>query len=187
MAGADAVVGVRVERADYDWAEDLVEFNLVGTAVRVTDPPPGRLPLAITNLSGQDFWKLFRSGYWPLGVVAASTVFYVIASWRTQMANNSWWGSSANQELTDFTQGIYTARHIAMSHAYRQASAQGAAGIVGTEIEDEAEEYEVDLGNDRTRTDMIFTFHVMGTAVADPGHHAVIPPAYTVVNLGSSS
>jgi uncharacterized protein YbjQ (UPF0145 family) len=186
MAGADAVVGVRVERTQYDWARDLIEFNLVGTAVRVPGAPRNGGPIAITNLSGQDFWKLLKSGYWPLGVVAASTVFYVVASWRTQMANNSWWGSGwANQELTDFTQGLYTARHIAMSHVHQQASAQRAGGVVGTMIEEEADEYEVDLGNDNERTDMIFTFHVIGTAITELAERSAPPPTHQVVDLRS--
>lgn len=184
LAGADAVVGVRIDRGRYDWAGDLIEFNAVGTAVRVPNAPRDGRPIAMTNLSGQDFWKLFKSGYWPLGVVASSTVFYVMASWRTQMANNSWWGGRANQELSDFTQGLYIARHIVMTRIQQQARG-GAAGVVGTELEEEAEEYEVDLGNDNTRTDMIFTFHAMGTAIAEAAEHAAPPPMYQAVNLRS--
>ena len=32
-AGADAVVGVRVKRGNYDWATNLIEFVAIGTAV----------------------------------------------------------------------------------------------------------------------------------------------------------
>jgi uncharacterized protein YbjQ (UPF0145 family) len=177
-AGADAVVGVRIERGTYDWAADLIEFNAVGTAIKV-DGAQTSGPPSLTNLSGQDFWKLYSSGYWPVGVVAASTVFYVVASWQTQMANS--WFTWANQELQDFTQGLYVARGIAMGLVGRQAGAMGANGVVGMEIEQEEEEYEVDLGNDQERTDMIFTFHAIGTAIQEV--QPQLPAIYGAVNL----
>ena len=182
--GAHAVIGVHVTRADYEFAGDLIEFNTVGTAVRLRDEPAPR-GLALTNLSGQDFWKLHQSGYWPAGVVGASTVYYVVATWMQQMSTSWWGGGYANQELQDFTQGLYTARHIAMNALHRQAAQLGAHGIVGMEIEQEEEEYEVDLGNDRERTDMIFTFHAMGTAIAAASEQPKVPPVYALLNLKS--
>ncbi|MBV9281798.1 MAG: heavy metal-binding domain-containing protein [Chloroflexi bacterium] len=179
--GAHAVVGVHVTRAAYDWAEDLIEFNTVGTAVRLPGGSPSGRP-GLTNLSGQDFWKLHQAGYWPLGVVAASTVFYVVASWQTQRAN-SWWGSRQNQELGDFTQGLYVARHLAMRHVRSQAEDLQAKGIVGMEIEQAEREYEVNLGNDQERTDMIFTFHAIGTAITELSGGSRNPPMRPVVNL----
>jgi uncharacterized protein YbjQ (UPF0145 family) len=185
LVGADAVIGVHVDRGEYDWAEDLIEFSTVGTAVRLPNGPRTERP-GLTNLSGQDFWKLFRSGYWPVGVVAASTVFYVVASWATQMANNSWWGSWANQELQDFTQGLYAARHITMSNIHAQPVARQSEGIVGMRIEQESEEHEVEVGNDNTRTDMIFTFHAMGTAIGELANHPPAPATHAVINLRDS-
>lgn len=179
--GADAVIGVHVTQAEYDWGTDLIEFNSVGTAVRIKDAQPAKHP-ALTNLSGQDFWKLAASGYWPLGVVAASTVFYVVAGWQNQMAN-SYWGRWANQELQDFTRGLYQARHTAMGHVWSQAQRLGAAGVVGTEIEQSEDEYEVELGNDQKRTDMIFTFHAMGTAIGEAQREGQRPPIYAGVEL----
>jgi uncharacterized protein YbjQ (UPF0145 family) len=182
LAGADAVVGVHVTRAEYDWGSDLIEFNTVGTAVRINDGSPTKHP-SLTNLSGQDFWKLYRAGYWPLGVVAASTVYYVVASWQTMMANNSFWGGMANQELRDFTAGLYSARHIAMRQVQGQARQLGGEGIVGMEIEQEEDEYEVERGENNKRTDMIFTFHAIGTAIAEMSTGARPAPTYSVLNL----
>lgn len=180
--GADAVIGVHVTRGRYDWAADLIEFNTVGTAVRVEDAPRSSRP-ALTNLSGQDFWKLFRSGYWPVGVVAGSTVYYVVAGWQSQMANNSLWGSWANMELTDFTRGLYHARSIAIGQLRDQALQLGGTGVVGMQIEQSEEEYEVRLPNDRERTDMIFTFHAIGTALAHNPGHVAIPPIEQTLDL----
>jgi uncharacterized protein YbjQ (UPF0145 family) len=180
--GADAVIGVHVKRANYDWAGDLIEFNTVGTAVKLNDQPPAEHP-GLTNLSGQDFWKLYSSGYWPLGVVAGSTVFYVVAGWQTQMANNSFWARYANQELTDFSHGLQRARHLAMGRIHQQSNHLGAHGVVGVEIEQDQEEHEVDLGNDQERTDMIFTFHAIGTAISAVRDMAKIPPIHAALNL----
>jgi uncharacterized protein YbjQ (UPF0145 family) len=179
--GGDAVIGVHVTRANYEWGGDLIEFNAVGTAVRLDNAPAAKRP-ALTNLSGQDFWKLYQAGQWPAGVVAASTVYYVIGGWQTQMAT-SMWGSWANQELQDFTRGLYTARHLAMGRIHQQAQELGGEGVVGMQLEQSEEEREVDLGNDQERTDMIFTFHVIGTAIRQMGEEAKVPPVYAVLNL----
>jgi len=179
--GADAVVGVHVERASYDWGEDLIEFNTVGTAVRLQGAPGKQKP-ALTNLSGQDFWKLHRSGYWPRGVVAGSTVFYVVAGWQSRMAT-SVWGRWANQELTDFTAGLYQARHTAMSHVHQQAYTLGGIGVVGMDLEQSEEEYEVELANDQKRTDLIVTFHVIGTVVDEMSEQGKGPSIYAALEL----
>lgn len=178
LVGAHAVIGVHVTRASYEWASDMIEFNTVGTAVRLKDAPPLEQP-GLTNLTGQDFWKLYRSGYWPLGVVAGTTVFYVMAGWRTQWAQGSW----MNQELQDFSAGVYHARHLAMSHVYEQGRELRCAGIVGMEIEQDEEEREVETSNDTERTDMIFTFHAMGTAITELQGARTAPPIYATINL----
>ena len=164
LAGADAVVGVHLDQTEYDWGQGLVSFNSVGTAVRLKDAAAAEHP-SLTNISGQDFWKLLQGGFWPLGIVAASTVYYIVAGWQTQQATSFWSGGWANQELADFTQGFYDARHRAMNAVRDQARAAGAAGIVGMTIEQQEREHEVDLGNDRKRRDLIVTFHVVGTAI----------------------
>jgi uncharacterized protein YbjQ (UPF0145 family) len=168
-AGADVVVGVHIETREI--GEKHLEFVAFGTAARVDGAPEGQPP-ALTNLSGQDLWKLRSAGYWPLGVAAGSTVYHAVPTWG-QWAMSSW-GGWFNQELTDFTQGLYTARHLAMGRVSQEASKhRGAIGIVGVSIEQKEEEYEVDLGNDRERTDMIFTFHVIGTTIAEVEPRAV--------------
>jgi uncharacterized protein YbjQ (UPF0145 family) len=161
--GADAVVAVRIQTGYHDWAADAIEFVAVGTAVRL----PERLEKPVlTDLSGDDFWKLHRAGYRPLGVVGATTVYYVVASWRTQRAQGGW-SSWANQELSDFTQGVYDARELALSRVSAQAAERGASGVVGVTIDESARRREVDSGGTQ-RTDLVVTFHVLGTAIAEP-------------------
>jgi uncharacterized protein YbjQ (UPF0145 family) len=181
---AHAVIGVRINRARYEWASDLLEFSAMGTAVRVEGGPVVERPV-LSNLSGQEFWQLYRSGYWPVGVAAGSSVFYVVASWQTQMANNSFWGSFANMELQDFTHGLYTARHLAVGRVRSDAHTLGAHGVVGVTIDSSEQEHEVDLGNDQERTDMIFTFHALGTAIMPFQQKPQVPRVQQFVNLRS--
>jgi uncharacterized protein YbjQ (UPF0145 family) len=91
-----------------------------------------------------------------------------------------------NQELTDFTQGLYAARHHAGSRMHSEAMRLGCAGVVGVTIEQDTEEYEVRLGNDQERTDMIVTFQTLGTAIIPlRGHSGAIHPVTQSLNLSS--
>ena len=162
--GADLVVGVHVKRAGYDWAADMIEFSAIGTAMKLEGNASGEAP-ALSNVSGQDFWKLYQSGYWPVGVVGGSSVYHAVPSWGTWRATNTFFGGMWNQELTDFTQGLYSARHHATTRMQTEATQRGATGVVGVLVDQKTEEYEVQLGNDQERTDMIVTFQTLGTAI----------------------
>ena len=70
-AGADAVVGVRIEQGSHDWSAGSVEFVAVGTAVRLPEAlrrPGGPV---LTDLDGQQFWQLCAAGIRPVGIAAA--------------------------------------------------------------------------------------------------------------------
>ena len=116
-AGGDTVVGVHLRRRHHDWAAGLIEFVVIGTAVRSerarleTDEP------ALSNLSGQDLSKLVRHGFRPVGLVAATTVAYVATGGQQQMRSTGLFSSWQNQEMPDFTRGIYDARALAMTRA----------------------------------------------------------------------
>jgi uncharacterized protein YbjQ (UPF0145 family) len=164
LVGADAVVGVHLTKGAHDWAAGSIEYVAVGTAVRLDGAEPGGRP-ALTDLSGQDTWKLWQAGFRPLGVVGASTVHYIVPGWSTQQVSSSW-GSWANQELRDFTQGVYAARETALARMTTEARTHGAAGVVGVAIEHAVEEREIESGGSR-RTDLVVTFHVLGTAIGE--------------------
>jgi len=166
LVGADAVVGVRLTKGQHDWAAGAIEYIAVGTAVRIDGAGPGGRPV-LTDLSGQDMWKLWKAGYRPLGVVGASTVHYVVPGWSTRQATG-YWSSWANQELRDFTSGVYDARETAIGRMTAEARERGAAGVVGVAIEHDVEEREIESGGSR-RTDLMVTFHVLGTAIGDRG------------------
>ena len=169
LAGADAVVAVRIKWGAHDFAPNTVEMVAVGTAVRNasserTDPP------VLTDLSGQDLWNLLQAGYRPSGVVGATTIFYVVPQWSTQRLTTSWFSGRSNQELPDFTQAIYTARETAFGRLSGEAQMLGAQGVVGVSIDQSVGHREVDMGNNNKRIDLIVTLHVLGTAIIEgPG------------------
>jgi uncharacterized protein YbjQ (UPF0145 family) len=180
-AGADAVVGVRLSRASFEWSQGLIEFASFGTAVRSERYELDATPV-LSNLSGQDFAKLFANGWWPVGLVAATTVVYVVAGWQTQNAQQGWLARWQNQELVDYTQGMYEARALAMRRAQQQAHLVGAHGLVGVQIEQHQHEHEVDQNG--KRTDLIVELHVLGTAVVELRPDGAPPDTYIAVDIG---
>ena len=172
---AHAVVAVRIHRERRDFAGDAVELTAIGTAVRVPGGDARRAPV-LTNLSGQDHYLLVRAGWRPLGIVAATSVFYVQASWRTQRLTTGWrqW---RNAELHDFTRGVYEAREHALERVTEQAVDLRAAGVVGVAIEQHHETRHIDdSGRGGSREDLIVTFHVTGTAIAQGGGDLAVRP-----------
>ena len=175
LAGADAVVAVRLNAGGHDWLDaDTVEFTAVGTAVRL--PAELRTPEpVISDLSGQEFWQLAGAGLRPAGVVGITTVVYVASSYRqNRVLGSGGWFSAPNQELREFTQGFYEARELALGHLNAQAARMGAHGIVGVRFTEQTQEREYER-NDRSQRDLIVTVHVLGTGITD-GHAALAPP-----------
>ncbi|MHB8469610.1 MAG: heavy metal-binding domain-containing protein [Gaiellaceae bacterium] len=166
LVGADAVVGVHLTVGRHDWAAGAIEYVAVGTAVRIDGAEHAERP-TVTDLSGQDYWKLWRAGHRPLGVVGASTVHYIVPGWGTQQAQSGVYASWANQELVDFTRGVYDARETALARMSAEAQQHGAAGVVGVSLTHQVERREA--GGGSGRSDLLVTFHVLGTAI---GEHA---------------
>lgn len=184
-AGADAVVGVRLEREAYDWAGGLIEFVVTGTAVvseRFDLGREGGGPL-LSNLSGQEFAKLFQHGFFPVGLVAGSTVCYVLTSWTQQTrARSGIFGSWQNQELPDFTRGLSEARTQALLRLSRTAHELGAHGVVGVRIEHHEHEREARRSG-ADFTDLLVTMHVLGTAIVELESRDEPPPVYIALPL----
>lgn len=182
LAGADAVVGVSVRRCDHDWAAGAIEYIVVGTAVRVPGARPDGEPV-ITDLSVQDFWKLTRAGAEPVGLVAASSVFFVVPSSGAQFSRML--TVASNQEYPEYTRGVYAARELALAHITTQAEMVGATGVVGVHIDQQIRAHELQsrFSNVSARG-LLITFHVLGTAVRD-GDGRDLPPPEPVVRQGA--
>lgn len=177
LLGATGVLGVRFTRKQNELDSDLLEFNAFGTAIREHErpaPPPSTREDAagvfLSDLSGDDFWKLRQAGFRPVGVAAGNCTYYQIPSWQTQAATGSagfFFGTTwQNQELEDYTQALYQARELGMGRLSHEARKLGGVGLVGVDMRVDAEPVEVETGNDRHRTDMMYHFNAMGTVIA---------------------
>ena len=95
----------------------------------------GRHAPVLTELSVADYAKLLSAGVEPLGVVAWSSVFFVGASYSTQMMSGiGGLGFTQNQELPEFTQGVYSARESVVARLTDQAAKLDASGVIGVRI-----------------------------------------------------
>src|SRR5947208_2496367 len=131
--GADGIVGVRLEIGRYDWGPNMAEFIAIGTAVRhregVLHRAPNGRPFQ-SDLSGQEFWTLLRTGHRPVGMVMGSCVYHVAHRGMLQSLRQM----GQNVELPNFTQALYDARELAMERMQAEAEAVEAEGIVGVQL-----------------------------------------------------
>jgi uncharacterized protein YbjQ (UPF0145 family) len=170
LLGAHGVIGVRLERQAYTWGENLIEFTARGTAVALPEMPVPEHPF-VCALSGQEFYALRRGGFFPVGFAFGTCTYYHVAS-----SSNQWMtqggifgvGSLQNIELTDYTQAIYTTRHLAMTQMNHEASRVSAEGIVGVTIEKSIQTREVEV-NKIPRRDLVVEFTALGTAIVAAG------------------
>jgi uncharacterized protein YbjQ (UPF0145 family) len=137
--GADGIVGVRLDTAEYEWGRELVEFRAVGTAVRAADGGSYRTRFGkpfTSDLSGQDLRTLLRAGYRPQGLVMGTTVYVTFQNGAEflRLAGWGWNVAAVSAEITQFTQAVYAARELAMTRMEREARELGAVGIVGMQL-----------------------------------------------------
>jgi uncharacterized protein YbjQ (UPF0145 family) len=134
--GADGIVGVRLDVGRYEWGENLAEFIAIGTAVKSRGEshraPNGR-PFT-SDLSGQDFWTLLQSGYRPVGMVMGNCVYHIAHQGLRGMFKQM----GQNVEMTNYTQGLYDARELAMERMQAEAEELQAQGIVGVQIQEKS-------------------------------------------------
>lgn len=181
--GADAVIGVDLRTDAHDWAENSIEYVVIGTAVRHTGQTrrgSGAGPV-LTELSVADYTKLLSAGIEPLGVVAWSSVFFVAASYETQ-AMGGLTGRlmyTQNQELREFTQGLYEAREIAVGRLTEQAARLDASGVIGVRIAHSIQPTSVGAGT-YSRGGLMVSFHVIGTAIGEAEETQMHPPQTTI-------
>ncbi len=176
--GADAVLGLRIEQGAHDWAPGAIEFIALGTAARL--PPKLRAPggaAVLSDLSGQQFVQLCEAGVRPVGIAAHTSIHYVPASGQTQMAQSQGWGSAwVNQELVDFSQGVYEAREKAMASITAQVRELGGDGVIGVELSEHGRTHAVRRSLIDSK-DLEVTFHVIGTVVREDAAIAAEQPA----------
>ena len=132
--GADGVVGVQLRMQAYVWGQDVLEFIATGTAVKSTSgegahrAPDGN-PFT-SDLSAQDFFRLLAAGAVPVAFVLGTCVYHIAHQSVMQALRQA----GQNQEMMQFTQGIYEARELALSRMQEEATTAKASGIVGVSV-----------------------------------------------------
>jgi uncharacterized protein YbjQ (UPF0145 family) len=184
--GADAVVGVELRTSAHDWAENSIEYVVIGTAVRRSKGPRGSAnprgggPV-LTELSVADYSKLLRAGIEPLGVVAWSSAFFVRASYNTQMMGGLGGAITftQNQELPEYTEGFYSARELVMQRVTAQAAQLGATGMIGVRINHGIQRFNTGGGR-YAQGGLMVTFHAVGTAIRELEAAPLYAPQTTI-------
>jgi uncharacterized protein YbjQ (UPF0145 family) len=165
--GADGVVGVRLDIGRYQWGENMAEFIAIGTAVKHRDGVLHRAPNGrpfTSDLNGQDFWTLLRSGHRPLGLVMGSCVYHVAHRGMLQSLGQM----GRNVELPNFTQALYDARELAMARMQSEAESLESEGIVGVQLHERNHGW----------GSHIIEFFAIGTAIVPvEGAPGIQPPA----------
>ena len=131
--GADGIVGVRLEIGRYEWGPNMAEFIAIGTAVKHRDGVLHRAPNGRpfqSDLSGQQFWTLLRTGHRPVGMVMGTCVYHIAHQRMGSIIGNI----GRNVEIEQFTQALYDARELAMTRMQTEAEELHAEGIVGVQL-----------------------------------------------------
>jgi uncharacterized protein YbjQ (UPF0145 family) len=132
--GADGIVGVELRMQMYVWGKEVLEFVATGTAVKaaagqgVHRAPDGRA--FTSDLSAQDFFRLLTAGSVPVAFVLGTCVYHI----AHQSAMQALRQSGQNQEMIQFTQGIYEARELALARMQVEAADAQSSGIVGVNV-----------------------------------------------------
>jgi len=131
---ADGIVGVQLRMQMYAWGQDVLEFVATGTAVRhlagtgAHRAPDGRA--FTSDLSAQDFFRLLAGGAVPVAFVLGTCVYHIAHQSVMQTLRQT----GQNQEMIQFTQGIYEARELALARMQAEATEASASGIVGVTV-----------------------------------------------------
>src|ERR1017187_4035206 len=134
--GADGIVGVQLRMQMYVWGQDVLEFIATGTAVRAMSnggdgahrAPDGRA--FTSDLSAQDFFRLLAAGAVPVAFVLGTCVYHIAHQSLMQTLRQT----GQNQEMIQFTQGIYEARELALARMQAEAEQAQSSGIVGVDV-----------------------------------------------------
>src|SRR3984957_12575053 len=83
-----------------------------------------------SDLSAQDFFRLLAGGAVPVAFVLGTCVYHI----AHQSAMQALRQTGRNQEMLQFTQGVYEARELALVRMQAEAAQAQASGIVGVNV-----------------------------------------------------
>ncbi|MCU1362236.1 MAG: hypothetical protein JWM55_64 [Acidimicrobiaceae bacterium] len=129
--GAHGVVGV-VDTVTRLTDAKVLEFHMVGTAVKVLDAPAPTTPPWSTYLAGQRLSKLFEAGLVPVSIIASISSIRVWAYCTTEFlmggAGTMLRNSSGPQEIDQIVSAKSQARFIARSNVRAQLGSDSLRG-----------------------------------------------------------
>jgi Putative heavy-metal-binding len=131
QVGADAVVGVHLHRGDHDFGKGTIEYVVTGTAIRLPDAGGSSWP-TLTDVSGQDYWRLAQAGHEAVGLVATTSVVFASPARSTRIRRLR--TTAQNQELKEISQGFHAARDTVRGRLRGQVPGGPGAGLVGVEL-----------------------------------------------------
>jgi uncharacterized protein YbjQ (UPF0145 family) len=140
LVGADAVIGAKLRERMItmgargkggDDGGEVIEFTVVGTAVKAPflTHPPGK-PI-ITDLSGQDLWALIQEGWEPCAFLFDFCKYH---GWHVTS------GSGGFGEVSSANAVVETARQLVMQRLTEQAVAASVEFVVGSDVSIEVKE-----------------------------------------------
>jgi len=134
VVGADVVVGAQLRERMItmgargkggDDGGEVLEFTVVGTAMRapfITHPPGSPI---VTDLSGQDLWALIQDGWEPCGLFFDFCKYH---GWHVTS------GQGGVGEVASANNVVEAARKLVIDRITRQATEAGAEFVVGSEF-----------------------------------------------------
>jgi uncharacterized protein YbjQ (UPF0145 family) len=134
LVGADAVIGVKLRDRMItmgargkggDDGGEVIEFTVVGTAIRAPFLTHPKGEPIVTDLSGQDLWALVQDGWEPCGFFFDFCKFH---GWHVTS------GPSGGGEVTSANAVVETARKLVMDRVVAQAKAASAEFVVGSDL-----------------------------------------------------
>jgi uncharacterized protein YbjQ (UPF0145 family) len=170
-----------IGQASYQLGANTAEFIAIGTAIRHRTGEHYRnkkgKPFQ-SDLSGQDFWMLIRTGFRPVGFVMGNCVYYVPPRLLQMRAGDS-------RELHAYTHALYDARELAVERLQDEAEELGASGIVGVTVAEEQHSWRTNpwnIGNAALQTGEVIELFVIGTAVVPmDGQQADLPDPTLII------
>ena len=135
-AKANVVLGVQIGLTEHESSDmRTVEFLATGTALRLDHGPPVDQP-SLAALSASDYYCLREAGYEPVGIAAATSIYYVRPSVDTARAmTKRRRAAPPNQELADFSAAATAARATCETRMHDQATKLSGTGIVAISLE----------------------------------------------------
>ena len=128
QVGADAVVGVHLHRGEHEWGNDTIDYVIWGTAIRSHACGVSPWPV-LSDLSLQDYWRLYQAGCEPVGLLATTAVIFVSAAQSTRLHRLRTVREA--QEHEELSRAFHAARDTVRARLRGQVDAQNGNGAVG--------------------------------------------------------